>query len=193
MAQPALSHDSIATLKLNKTASSGSQMATCGADARHSSKTWFPTFSIVKSNISHGALVLSCTPCHPFMRSPSTPFTIRCCCNMLFPENRSDTTWIAYMEPHPPETSRTSSAAGANSEASLSHICDSAASRSSGFWRAVEAGFEGGDEELASLVVVVEYGRRRAGIAYALWEIEAAGMEGQSPISLRTLCGSCEA
>lgn len=52
--------------------------------------------------LSQGALVLSCTPCHFLISSPSTEFTSLCCFITGNPLNCSDTMSRAYMLPHPP-------------------------------------------------------------------------------------------
>ena len=61
------------------------------------------------SRPTHGIRVLSCTPCHCFTMSPRALLTRRCCLSMLRPRNRSALMSIAYMDPHPPETSWTTS------------------------------------------------------------------------------------
>jgi hypothetical protein len=54
-----------------------------------------------------GIFVLNCKPCHFLISSPKISFTIRCCLIIDSPRNFSEVTLIAYMLPHPPETSCT--------------------------------------------------------------------------------------
>jgi len=72
-------------------------------------------------------------PCHCFIMSPSTVFTMRCCFSMFAPRNLSEAISMPYIEPQPPEMSRTLNSVGPNSRYSVSHILDSASSRKSGF------------------------------------------------------------
>lgn len=92
-----------------------------------------PPHPIGRKPISQGTLVFSWHPCHPFMRSPSTALTMRCCLSMLAPRKRSELISMPYMDPHPPEMSCTTSSTGANSLARRSQTSDSASLRKSGF------------------------------------------------------------
>lgn len=83
--------------------------------------------------LHQGTRVLSCTPCQPFIMSPRTALTIRCCFSILAPRNFSELMSIPYMEPHPPDISCTTSSTGLNSVVRRSQIVDSASSRKSGF------------------------------------------------------------
>ena len=81
---------------------------------------------------NYGTFVLICTPCQPPISLCSTLFTNLCCASMPRPRNRSLDTSIAYMLPHPPETSRTTSSAGCRLVTSCSKTARSLASRSAG-------------------------------------------------------------
>lgn len=81
----------------------------------------------------HGTLVLSCTPCHVFIKSPRTALTIRCCLSMFVPRNFSELISIPYIDPQPPDMSWTTSSTGLNSLARRSQTSDSASLRKSGF------------------------------------------------------------
>jgi len=80
----------------------------------------------------YGTLVFSCRPCQSFMRCPKTVLTMRCCFSKLAPRNLSELISTPYIDPQPPDISRTVSSTGENSPASRSHIRDSASSRTSG-------------------------------------------------------------
>lgn len=83
--------------------------------------------------IYHGILVLSCTPCHVFIKSLRMALTMRCCLSMFVPRNFSELISIPYMDPQPPDMSWTTSSTGLNSLARRSHTSDSASLRKSGF------------------------------------------------------------
>lgn len=85
------------------------------------------------NHICHGTLVLSCTPCHVFIKSPRTALTIRCCLSMVAPRNFSELISIPYIDPQPPDMSCTTSSTGLNSLARRSQTSDSASLRKSGF------------------------------------------------------------
>ena len=49
-----------------------------------------------------GTLVDKVSPCMLAISSLRTLFTIRCCATSPLPANWGDSTWILYMDPHPP-------------------------------------------------------------------------------------------
>lgn len=81
-----------------------------------------PLPRFLQHSFHQGALVLSCTPCHPLISSPSTSLTNLCCFNILSPLNRSLTTSIPYILPQPPLISCTSSFVGFNSLCNMPQI-----------------------------------------------------------------------
>ncbi len=73
----------------------------------------------------YAALVFNCTPCHPAISSLNTSFTNRCCRTTLSPANRLDSISIAYMDPHPPDTSCTYTPVPSSRQLSLAQVMSS--------------------------------------------------------------------
>eukprot|EP00271_Cylindrocystis_brebissonii_P005747 TRINITY_DN17991_c0_g1_i3.p2 TRINITY_DN17991_c0_g1~~TRINITY_DN17991_c0_g1_i3.p2 ORF type:complete len:126 (+),score=12.28 TRINITY_DN17991_c0_g1_i3:429-806(+) len=67
-----------------------------------------------------GSLVRSVKPCHPGVSSFNTSLTKRCCFTTLWPRNASEITLIAYICPHPPDVSTTSTSTALSAWRNLS-------------------------------------------------------------------------